>query len=205
MKTKAPSIVAPNGIDYPGGDVVERKRGVSALARPVRHRDEGPGPARSSCRTHPCYSIGPKFACTVPTGEIRRISCERLVGQLGIGRWVTIGDPVYGDEKWRLISHARACVYPSRWDACPVAVSEAAAMGVPTLVTRYPLGTFLAARGAAIQVDPDPSSIAEGIPRLMSPDSEGMGRNAATVARRHLSWDAVATSWLAQFRDLIGE
>ena len=43
------------------------------------------------------------------------------------------------------VSHRRQ-TGRSRWDACPNAVLEAVALGVPTLVTPYPLGRFLARR-----------------------------------------------------------
>lgn len=202
MKIRVQTIAAPNGIDYPeevtwtgrGGyllwlgrfDIVTK--GLDLLVRAVQRI---PASSRPQLRLH-----GPDW-------RNQKDQIRRLVSELGIEQWVTVGDPVYGDEKWLLISDARACVYPSRWDACPVAVSEAAAVGVPTLVTRYPLGNFLAERGAAIQVDPDASRIAEAIPRLMSPETRELGGNAAAVARRHLSWDAVAASWLGQLQSLI--
>jgi glycosyltransferase involved in cell wall biosynthesis len=202
MKIRVRTIAAPNGIDYPEGvawtgrggyllwlgrfDIVTK--GLDLLVRAI---ERIPASRRPQLRLH-----GPDW-------RNQKDRIRRLVSELGVEQWVIVGDPVYGDEKWRLISNARACVYPSRWDACPVAVSEAAAVGVPTLVTRYPLGNFLAARRAAFQVDPDASSIAEAIPRLMSPETDELGRNAAAVARRHLSWDAVATSWLGQLQNLI--
>lgn len=203
MKIRVPTIVAPNGIDYPEGASWTGRGGyllwlgrfdpvTKGLDLLVRAIERIPESRRPELRLH-----GPDW-------RDHKEKVRRLVRELGIERWVVIGDPVYGDEKWQLISDASACVYPSRWDACPVAVAEAAAVGVPTLVTRYPLGNFLAARNAAIQVDPDARSIAEAIPRLMSSENVELGRNAAAVARSHLSWDAVAASWLQQLREVIG-
>ena len=105
--------------------------------------------------------------------------------------------------KWDLLRAAAGCLYPSRRDACPVAVMEAAAVGVPTLVTRYPLANFLASKRAAVQVDPDARSISVGIRELTSPGGRQTGGSAALVARRDLSWDAVAASWLSQLRPLL--
>lgn len=202
MDVRLSTIVAPNGITIPE-DVVWTGRGdfllwfgrfdvvtkgLDLLASAIERIPEA---RRPRVRLH-----GPDWR----NGKERM---EELVRRLRISEWVTIGDPVYGEEKWRLISDAQACIYPSRWDACPVAVSEAAAVGAPTLVTRYPLGNFLAARDAAIQVDPDPGSIADAIPRLLSDGSREVGRAATMVARRHLSWDAVTTSWLEQLRSLL--
>ncbi len=202
MNIRVPTIIAPNGIDYPDGVAWSGGGGyllwlgrfdplTKGLDLLVRALERIPAPRRPELRLH-----GPDW-------RNHKEKVRGLVRELGIEPWVTIGDPVYGEEKWRLISNAGACVYPSRWDACPVAVSEAAALGVPTLVTRYPLGNFLAARGAAIQVDPTVSSIAEAIPQLMSPETVELRRTAADVARRHLSWDAVASSWLEQLQGLI--
>ncbi len=203
MRIQMPTIVAPNGIAYPEGAAWDggsggyllwlgrfdpTHKGLDLLVRAIECI---PAPQRPQLRLH-----GPDW-------RNHKQEVRSLVRDLGVERWVTIADPVYGDEKWELISKAGGCVYPSRWDACPVAVAEAAAVGVPTLVTRYPLANLLASRDAAIQVDPDASSIAVGILRLMSSAAPGVGRNAAAVARRHLSWDAVARSWLEQLRGLL--
>jgi glycosyltransferase involved in cell wall biosynthesis len=204
MGIHAPTILAPNGIDFPehaawsgrGGFLLWLGRfdittkGLDLLAHAI---ERIPAAQRPQVRLHgPDWRNGKK-------------QMNELVRRLGIGAWVSIGDPVYGDEKWSLIGDAGACIYPSRWDACPVAVSEAAAVGAPTLVARYPLGSFLAARDAALQVDPDPLSIADAIPRLLSSDSHELGKAASIVARTHLSWHAVATSWLKQLRGMLAK
>jgi glycosyltransferase involved in cell wall biosynthesis len=203
MRVRTPTVVAPNGISCPEGVAWDGgsaghllwlgrfdpdTKGLDILVRAV---ERIPATRRPRVLLH-----GPDWR-----GRKQRV--RALVTELGIDKWVTVGDPVYGDEKWKLMATAAGCVYPSRWDACPVAVMEAAAAGVPTLVTRYPLANFLASREAAIQVDPDASSIADGILRLMSPIARKAGRNGADVARRHLSWDAVARSWLGQLLPLL--
>ena len=75
-----------------------------------------------------------------PDWRGQRGAVRQLVRELEVERWITIGDPVYGQEKWELIRRAAGCVYPSRSDACSVAVSESVALGVPTLVARIPVG-----------------------------------------------------------------
>ena len=202
MGIRTPTITAPNGIDFPedaawsgrGGFLLWLGRfdittkGLDLLAHAI---DRIPAAKRPQVRLH-----GPDW-------RNGKQQMRDLVRQLGVDDWVRVEDPVYGDEKWRLIGEAGASIYPSRWDACPVAVSEAAAIGAPILVTRYPLGRFLAANGAAVQVDPHPERIAEAIPRLLSTDARELGKTASAVARSHLSWDAVTTSWLRQVRRVI--
>jgi glycosyltransferase involved in cell wall biosynthesis len=203
MKMHVPTIAAPNGITYSEGVAWDGRGGyllwlgrfdidTKGLDLLVRAIERIPVPNRPQLRLH-----GPDWR-----GQKDRV--RSLVSELGIEPWVSVGDPIYGEEKWRLISNASACAYPSRWDACSVSVAEAAAVGVPILVTRYPLGNFLAAREAAIQVDPNASRIAEAIPRLLSSEAAQIGRNASIVARRELSWDAVAASWVGQVAGIIG-
>ena len=202
MRLRTPTIIAPNGIDYPpdvvwtgrGGfllwfgrfDIVTK--GLDLLASAI---ERIPAPRRPQVRLY-----GPDWR----NGKQQMTD---LVRELRIGDWVSIGDPIYGQEKWDLISDAAGCIYPSRWDACPVAVSEAAAIGAPTLVTRFPLANFLAAHHAVLQADPNPSSLAEAIPRLFSTHSRELGRSAAAIVRRYLSWDAVVTSWLEQLHGVV--
>ena len=154
MGVRVPSIVAPNGVTFPegvrwdggsGGYLLwlgrfdPTTKGLDLLVRAVA---EIPPADRPEIRLH---------------GPDRRGGMEALrdlVRDLAVGGSVQLGDPVYGDEKWDLMRRAAGFVHPSRWDACPVSVAEAAAVGVPILVTRYPLGNFFAAEDAAIQVDP---------------------------------------------------
>ena len=203
MGIRLPTIVAPNGIAIPEGvrwdggsgeyllwlgrfDIATK--GLDILLQALQRI---PPSERPNLRLH-----GPDWR-----NQKRRLGM--LAEELGLDRWVTLGDPIYGDAKWELMRKAAGCVYPSRWDACPVAVSEAAAIGIPVLVTRYPLGNLLASNGAAIQVDADAPSLAAGICSLLTTDAEDLGSRAAEVARRELSWDAVARSWLHQLLRLL--
>ena len=132
-----------------------------------------------------------------------RIVVERLVRELDLEDSVTVGDPVYGEAKWRLMAQAIGFVYPSRWDASPVAVAEAASIGIPTLVADYPMGRFLSSRGGALLIDLTPSGVKAGIAWLGSAEAGECGSRGREVARRELSWDHMASSWLEQMRSLL--
>ena len=198
-----PAIVAPNGIAIPetecwdggsGGYLLwlgrfhTVQKGLDLLVKAVA---EIPPARRLEVRLHGLDWRGQKE------------KLRTLIRELEVDRWIRIGEPIYGDEKRELIRRAAGCVYPSRSDACPVAVLEAAALGVPTLVAGYPLGDFLAAQNAAVRVERNPLSVADGIAFLTSPEGRELGARARTVARRSLSWDAVARSWLTQLRQLM--
>jgi glycosyltransferase involved in cell wall biosynthesis len=137
-----------------------------------------------------------------PDWRGRKAAVERMVREAGVERWVTVGPPAYGDEKARLLSRAAAFVYPSRWDACPNSVLESVAMGIPTVVTEYPLGRALAAHGAAIGADATPGSLADALRRASGPDAAEVGEKGARYVRERLGWDEVARAWLEQAKAL---
>jgi len=200
-----PTIVAPNGISVPesarwdggsGGYLLwlgrfhPVQKGLDLIVRAVAGM---PASQRPEVRLH-----GPDW-------RGQKAIVRDLVRELDVEHWIRIGEPIYGDEKWELIRRAAGCVFPSRSDACPVAVSEAAAVGVPTLVAGYPLGDFLTSQKAAVRVEHEPSSIADGISFLTSVEAPELGAQARSVARQSLSWEAVTRSWTVQLSSILAQ
>jgi glycosyltransferase involved in cell wall biosynthesis len=144
----------------------------------------------------------PRLRLVGPDWRNSKAGLQALVDELGLGDWVQIEPQVAGAEKWSKLEAATAFVYPSRWEACGLSVLEAAGMGIPTLVTDYPLGRFLAERGAAIMVDASPAGIAIGLRQIVAPDARVIGERARRVIASEFSWDHVAASWLGQLGDL---
>jgi glycosyltransferase involved in cell wall biosynthesis len=138
-----------------------------------------------------------------PDWRDRKKKVQQLVTELALERSVTVGDSVYGQAKRNLLIEAKGFVYPSRWDACPNAVLESVALGVPTLAGPYPLGQFLADRGGAFVAEAEPQSLADGLVRLMSPEAPRVAQKGTEVVRHELAWDQVAASWLEQAGTLL--
>ena len=202
LHVHTPTIIAPNGIATPidrawdggsGGYLLwlgrfaPHNKGLDLLIRALH---ELPPDSRPELRLH-----GPDW-------RSQKHVVEALVRKLDLERWVHIGDPVYGDDKWELISRSAACVYPSRWEGCSMAVLEAISLGVPTLVTPYALGESLARDDAVIRVGWTPREVADGILRLKSPEAGRVGRRASETARAKFEWRTVAESWLRQVENL---
>lgn len=145
----------------------------------------------------------PHLRLNGPDWRARKAKVAALVRELGLQEWVTVGEAVYGDDKRAMLAAASGFVYPSRWDACPNSTLEAVSLGIPTLVTPYPLGRFFAAQGGALLAQPDPAGLADGLRRLATPEAPEAGRTGAQVVRSQLSWDAVARSWLAQLEAIL--
>jgi glycosyltransferase involved in cell wall biosynthesis len=94
-------------------------------------------------------------------------------------------------------------VYPSRWEGFGNSVAEAVSIGVPTLVTPYPLGRHLASLGGAIIAEPTADALADGLRSLTTPQAAEIGVAGARVIRAEMSWDTVVRSWLAQMEALL--
>jgi glycosyltransferase involved in cell wall biosynthesis len=202
LHVHSPTIIAPNGIATPidrawdggsGGYLLwlgrfaPHNKGLDLLIRALHVL---PPDSRPELRLH-----GPDW-------RSQKHVVEALVRELDLERWVYIGDPVYGDDKWELISRSAACAYPSRWEGCSMAVLEAISLGVPTLVTPYALGESLARDDAVVRVGWTPREIAGGILRLKSPEAGMVGRKASETARAKFGWRIVAESWLRQVENL---
>jgi len=140
----------------------------------------------------------PRLALHGPDWHGQKALVARLNAEMGLEQWVTLGEPVYGNQKRRLLESAAGFVYPSRWEAFGLSVVEAVSLGIPTLVTPYPLGRFLASRGGAFLVEPTAPALADGLRRLRAPQAIETGKKGAEIVREMLSWDVVARSWLEQ-------
>ena len=190
-------IVAPNGVTAPdvprwdasGGYLLyigrfdPEHKGLDLLVRAIAAAPAGTLP--------PLRLHGPDWR-----GGKDRL--RALITELGVDDRAILGEAVYGDAKWQTFAESVAFVYPSRWEGFGNAPAEAGALGVPTLVTPYPFGRYLADRDAAILAEPTVEGILAGLRRLVAADAARIGANAATLIRSEFTWDAVARSWQRQ-------
>ena len=203
LRVHTPTIIAPNGIATPIGRAWDGGSGgyLLWLGRFAPH-NKGLDLLIQALHALPADSR-PELRLHGPDWKSQKQVVEAQVRELDLERWVHIGDPVYGDDKWELISRSTACVYPSRWEGCSMAVLEAISLGVPTLVTPYAMGKSLAKDDAVIRVGWSPRDVADGILRLASPEAARLGHKASEIARTKFSWTTVAESWLRRLDDLI--
>lgn len=138
-----------------------------------------------------------------PDWRERKNLVQQWIGEKDLEAWVKIGDSVHGDQKRSLLIQAAGFVYPSRWDACPNSVLESVALGVPSLVTPYPLGRYFADKGGAFLAEMSAEGLAKGLSVLRNDDAPGVGRIGAQVVRDELAWDMVARLWLDQAEALL--
>ena len=128
---------------------------------------------------------------------------KRLASDLGLERSVVFTGPLHGEEKLAALGGAELFVLPSFSEGFSMAVLEAAAAGLPVLLTpqcNFP--ELVSARGA-FEVSPEAGSCAAGLQKLLSlSDSQRrqMGDNARKLAEASYSWSKVADQMLAVYR-----
>jgi glycosyltransferase involved in cell wall biosynthesis len=102
-----------------------------------------------------------------PDWEGGRQRLEQLARKLAREKQVRFLGPQFGDTKWRMLKMADVFISPSRWDACPSAVTESIGFGMPTIVssTMNP-APELVEGGAALAPEPTPDGLARAMAQL---------------------------------------
>jgi glycosyltransferase involved in cell wall biosynthesis len=77
----------------------------------------------------------PRLVMAGPDFRGGRAELTAMARALDIADRVDFVGPVYGEEKWRLLSQARLFIHVSRWEGMPFALLVAMAIGRPVLVT----------------------------------------------------------------------
>jgi glycosyltransferase involved in cell wall biosynthesis len=200
---RRPIVVAPNGFSAPAG-IAWQPEPEPYIAWLGRYDPEHKG---LDLLLRAMHSIEPQARPRVELHGVdwngKRADVTRLVVELGLSDDVAVLDPIYGDDKWAFLARAQAFVYPSRWDASPISVVEALSIGLPSLLTSFPLGSFAGSRNAAIVVEPTVGALAEGLRQVVAPGASALGQRAMALIRGELSWSAVATSWIEQISPLL--
>ena len=137
----------------------------------------------------PLVLAGPDFR-----GGKKRI--EQLARSLDITDSIIFKGPVFGEDKWSLLSQARLFVHTSRWEGMPFAVLEGLALGRPVLVTpQTNLASYVEDYRAGWVVEGTPETIAGGLRTVLEAppkDLNAVGDRARSLARDNFSWPSVA-------------
>jgi glycosyltransferase involved in cell wall biosynthesis len=198
---RGPTLIAPNGVEPPPGAEWDggsdgrllwlgrfdpQHKGLDLLVRALARvpRDRRPG----------LRLVGPDWR----DGRERMTA---LVRELDLAEWVSIERPIYGDDKWAALQRASGFVYPSRWEGFGNSVAEAASVGVPLLVTPYPLGRLLERRGGAVMAKATVEGLTEGLEAMA--DAGALGARAREIVLDEMAWDNIGKNWLAQAQALV--
>ncbi|HEY1662554.1 MAG TPA: glycosyltransferase [Verrucomicrobiae bacterium] len=114
--------------------------------------------------------------------------------------------PLYGDDKARILAAADAFVLPSFSEGFSMAVLEAAASGLPILLTHECNFPELARSNGAIEISPDFPAVEAGLRQILGLPEEqrkSMGQCGRELVKKSYTWAAVTEqmcrvyTWLA--------
>lgn len=136
-----------------------------------------------------------------------RQELETAVKKLGLQRWVHFVGPLFGERKYAALAGADAFVLPSLSEGLPMAVLEAWAFSLPTVLTpecNLPEGFT---SGAALRVStrvPELASSLRQFFELGDGAREEMGRRGRELVQRSFSWPSVAARFTELYRWVLG-
>lgn len=131
---------------------------------------------------------------------------RRLVSDLGLNDHVRLIGPVYGNEKYDLLSRAWAVVVPSFSEVIAIVNLEAAAAYTPTITT-HATGLDDWEQGGGLLVDPSQDQLAQALARVASwslPERLKNGRKAHQFVCERYGWDVITPKWLKAYRATAG-
>lgn len=130
-----------------------------------------------------------------------------LSHNLALNKSIVFMGPLYGETKKQILASADVFVLPSFSEGFSVAVLEAAAAGLPVLLTPTCNFPELAKSNAAIEIPPDASGIENGIRQILELPEEqrkAMGRRGQELVKRSYTWSAITRQMLHVYNWLAG-
>jgi glycosyltransferase involved in cell wall biosynthesis len=212
---KSPVCIIPNGVDLPKDSVPNPRRtdeaGRILLFMGRIHAKKGLGNlvnawAAVRSRRYPNNGWRLVIAGDDQLGQQDKLKC--LVRALALEREVVFTGPLRDSDKEAALARADAFVLPSYSEGLPIAVLEAWTYRLPVVMTRecnIPEGF---AAGAALEVQPHPQSIAQGLERLFAMDREqlhAMGNRGRALVESKFTWPTVAAQMMDVYRWLLDQ
>jgi glycosyltransferase involved in cell wall biosynthesis len=131
------------------------------------------------------------------------VEVQRIAHASNVAAAVTIGGELAGSEKADFLRRAVAYVHPSRWESHSLAIVEALAYGIPSVVSEFcAIAPQLQATNAAVIVDPTPACIAQGISTVLR-DPQQYSARAVRFVETNLAWDVIIKNYFEQLESLL--
>lgn len=128
--------------------------------------------------------------------------------ELGIKSFVEFPGPVFGHQKEKLFGSSAGFILPSFSEGLPMAVLEAWAHGLPTIITPGCNLEIGLTTGCTWMTTTDPEDICQSLQQLMECPTQQrieMGRRARILAETQFTWHSVATMHSATYKWVLGK
>lgn len=130
-----------------------------------------------------------------------KVEIEQAANELGIAKRIHLIGYVGGDEKQVLIKNSQFMVVPSRQDAMSIVALEAAAQGVPALITDQCGFDEVGLNGGQV-VPATVEGLAVGIRELLNENNlVARGRAFHEYAKMKFSWENIASLHIKLFKE----
>jgi glycosyltransferase involved in cell wall biosynthesis len=133
---------------------------------------------------------------------------ERLVAEKNLSSHVQFTGPLYGSDKLAALNGAELFVLPSFSEGFSMAVLEAAAAGLPVMLTPQCNFPELTMCGGGLEVPPDDSGCEGGLKQLLARSSvelQEMGQKGKCLVNRTYTWSHAAQKLLQVYAWLAGD
>lgn len=131
---------------------------------------------------------------------------QRKISEYKLENNVKLYNPIYGEEKQRVLLESDIYILTSRYEGLPMMILEAMQIGLPLLVTP---GTgcleIVQKEKCGWGVEENIDSISEGILRAANERKKlpDMSANAIKAVENYYSWDKVTTRTMAEYEKLL--
>jgi glycosyltransferase involved in cell wall biosynthesis len=127
-----------------------------------------------------------------------------LASQLGIGASISFTGNIRRDELPALLRSAEVFCHPARWDPFPLAVLEAMACGLPTVVSSVGALPEIVGGAGVVHRTSDENDLARKLLELLAqPALRGaLGTAARNRVVAHFTWSVMVDSYLQLYRTL---
>jgi glycosyltransferase involved in cell wall biosynthesis len=132
------------------------------------------------------------------------LSLRRLAGQLGIDSSVTFAGNVPRADLPRLLRSSEVFSHPATFDTFPLALLEAMACGLPTVVSSAGALPDIVGRAGLVHPVGDDKQLAQSLLQVLSSAELRRSLGAAARARavKTYTWQAMSDSYLELYREL---
>jgi glycosyltransferase involved in cell wall biosynthesis len=132
----------------------------------------------------------------------------RLAAELGLSEIVAFTGPIQGERKRQMLASSSAFVLTSFSEGLPMAVLEAWAYGLPSLISPQCNLSRAAHAGAALIAETSTHEVVAKLAELLGLDDRErsqMGRQARAYVERVHSWDTVCARMIDVYRWVLGD
>ena len=121
-------------------------------------------------------------------------SLHDLVKKLKLENIIKFIGPLYGEQKYLKMQEWNGYIHIAKSDVVSIALMEAFALGIPSIVSRTSQVSYFYKSGAFVMVEPVDSDISRGIEEFLNSEAEWlkMSNSAKDLVKKTFNWDMVA-------------